>query len=571
MRRTSVILFVAVVFVLLLPACAGVAPIGDITGKNAMNIIFDKTFETVKGAWVMSGWVLGIGLGLAAATIVYTKMDSGRGAAGTFVVVGLIFVIGFSVMGGVWAKATATHAVVVGADKAKTRKANQYKEKLHIPVTKAVLETRDCHQQNNGGTGCRYEWTYTWNYHEVCTTVYEHDKDGNVTGSHPDCHTEWDTMHVPYFTQEWRTYAYFAMPDKYLLNKVGEDSGTGLTKSEIPNMPYRIYTDWQAPVNYEAYWFGNDQRFGNTPDPIGGFGFAIPQEWLVMDAALKTGRPYVITVWHDYVNWVFVTQDTNNLMTTSSQVDKYLAAGLLPQVNMIYSRYGTPGQAQDYDFIQFAGGLQPVDYLGWQDFAAMASLKVGPELQGSMVIWFVPAGAVDNPDAWIQAAKAYLSNREKWGFYMAPKNLVLIGCGVDTATNVISFCRMETGMPSGNVEIRYTIDHISGVPFTPQGVFGTLAPVAVPDANGFYASTMELPQDGFLNLLFAPDGQGFVRVRMQSLDWLKTDMKLDAPDIEWAVTTESAQARTVSTWLNIIGILVAVLIVGATIYSENEN
>jgi len=291
-----------------------------------------------------------------------------------------------------------------------------------------------------------------------------------------------------------------------------------------------------------------------------------------MDASLKAGRPYVITTYHDYVNWVFVTADSNNLVATSSQVEKYLSAGLLPQVNMIYSRFGTVNTAlaADYDFVQFGGGLQPVDYTAWQDAASLYSLNVGPGLQGSMVIWFVAANAVDNPDAWIQAAKAYLSQKEKWDFYMAPKNLILIGCGVDMATDTISFCRMETGMPSGNVEIRYMMDHVSGVPFTPQGIFGTMNPTAMPDANGFYTSKMDVPADGMLAALFAEPPEGFKRVKMASLDWLKTDIKLDKPDIEWAVATESDRARSTTMWLNLFGLAVAFLIGAATVWSENQ-
>ncbi|MEK7525263.1 MAG: hypothetical protein AAB548_02730 [Patescibacteria group bacterium] len=542
-HRTWLGWLLLVVFVV--SACAPAA-IGDITGKSAMTLIYDKTYETVSFAWSLTGWLLGLSFAAALAILVYIKLESGKGAVGTFLFVGVSTIFLFGAFGKEWAKVDATHAVEVGAERAKTRKANQYKEKLHIPVTKTVLETRACAQRNNASSGCRYEWTYDWNYQTTCTTTTD-DKGNSTT----DCTTTHDTMHVPHFTEEWRANAYFAMPDEYLLNKVGEDSGTGLQKSEVANNPVRYYTDWQAPENYDAYWFG-----GERPN---GFDYVIPDEWKAMDASLKAGRPYIITAWHDYVNWVFVTADSNNLVTISSQVEKYLSAGLLPQVNMIYSRFGTANAAfaADYDFVQFAGGLQPADYYAWQDAASLYSLNVGPGLQGSMVIWFVPANTVDNPDAWIQAAKAYLSQKEQWDFYMAPKNLILIGCGVDTPTNTISFCRMETGMPSGNIDIRYMIDHVSGVPFTPQGVFGTMNPTAVADANGFYASKMDVPADGMLSALFAPEPNGFKRVKMASLDWLKTDIKLDKPDIEWAVSTESASARSISGWLNLIGLLLA--------------
>ena len=555
-RRTWFSCLLLMVFVV--SACAPAA-IGDITGKSAMTLIYDKTYETVSFAWSLTGWLLGLSFGAALAVFVYIKMQSGKGAVGVFLFTAVVTIGLFSLMAGSFAKTDATHAVEVGAERAKTRKANQYKEKLHIPVTKTVLETRACAQRNNAWSGCRYEYTYDWNYQTTCTTTTD-DKGNSTT----DCTTTHDTMHVPYFIEEWHAFAYFAMPDEYLLNKVGEDSGTGLAKSEVANNPVRHYTDWQAPENYDAYWFGGDR--------LNSFDYVIPDEWKAMDAGLKAGRPYVITTYHDYVNWVFVTADSNNLVATSSQVEKYLSAGLLPQVNMIYSRFGTVNTAlaADYDFVQFGGGLQPVDYTAWQDAASLYSLNVGPGLQGSMVIWFVPANAVDNPDAWIQAAKAYLSQKEKWDFYMAPKNLILIGCGVDMATDTISFCRMETGMPSGNVEIRYMMDHVSGVPFTPQGIFGTMNPTAMPDANGFYTSKMDVPADGMLAALFAEPPEGFKRVKMASLDWLKTDIKLDKPDIEWAVATESDRARSTTMWLNLFGLAVAFLIGAATVWSENQ-
>lgn len=559
-HRTWLSCLLLVMFVL--SACAPAA-IGDITGKSAMTLIYDKTYETVNFAWSLTGWLLGLSLGVSLAVFVYTQMESGKGAAGAFLVTAVVLIGLFSVLGGNWAKEAATHAVEVGADRAKTRKANQYVEKLHIPVTKTVLEKRACTQRNNAGSGCGYEWTYDWNSRQVCTTRTSTDSEGHTT-TYEDCHEEHDTMHVPYFTEEWRAYAYFAMPDEYLLNKVGEDSGTGLRKSEVANNPVRDYTGWQAPENYEEYWFGGDR--------LGNFAYVIPPEWKAMDASLKAGRPYVITTYHDYVNWVFVTAGSNNLVATSSQVEKYLSSGLLPQVNMIYSRFGTANAAlaADYDFIQFGGGLQPADYFAWQEAASLYSLNVGPGLQGSMVVWFVPANAVDNPDAWIQAAKAYLSSNDKWGFYMAPKNLILIGCGVDTPTNTISFCRMETGMPSGNVEIRYTIDRVSGVPFTPQGVFGTMNPASVPDANGFYVSKMEVPTDGMLAALFVPEPAGFKRVRMGTLDWLKTDIKLDKPDIEWAVATESESARWNTMWANLLGMVLAFMIGGGSVWSKSQ-
>lgn len=545
---------------LLAAGCTPIANIGDITGKSAMNVIYDATYRTVSGAWGVTGWIWSLTLAFSIAWFCYKILNGGGFKAGVFSVAAVffaaLFLTGFVVNAYSKSAATqvATHAVQVGADKAKTRKANQYVEKLHLAVTKTVLEKRTCNQFSNGGTGCRYEWTYEYNSHiewDRCSRTV--GSGNNETTEYYDCnpHEVHDTMHVPYFKEEWQTYAYVAMPDEYLLNKVGEDSGTGLVKSGVANNPIKKYTDWQAPENYDANWYGNDTMFGKTPDPIGAFEFSIPAEWHAMDDALRHGRPYIVTVYHSYVNWVFITGDTNNLVTTSSVVDKYLAGDLLPQVNMLYSRFNTPGLAQDYDFVQFKGGLS---LTGAQDAAGTASLWVGPTLQGSKILWFVPAEEVDNPDAWIQAAKAYLSNKDKWGFNMAPKNMILIGCGVDRTSNMIKFCRMETGMPSGNVDLRYTVDHLHDIPFTIQGVFGTISASAVPDTNGFYATTVKVEADGIVGLL-----KDFKRTKMASLDWLKTDIKLDKTDIVWTVTTETASARNWAFGWDVAGVLAACL------------
>ncbi len=563
MRRLRA-LAVVVMAMLVLAACTPIAEIGDLTGKSAMTVIYDATHQTVAGAWGAVAWIWGLALAMTVGWFHYKMISSGlskiaKPLVSAIVVGAVVIALGGSVFGD-WATQVATHAVQVGADKAKTRKANQYVEKLHLAVTKADIEKRTCNQVSDSGTGCRYEWTYTYNSHiewDTCTRTTG-SGDSQTTETYLcNPHEVHNTMHVPFFKEEWRAYANVSMPDEYLLNKVGEDSGTGLIKTAVANNPIKYYTDWQAPEPYQQYWYGNDTRFGKTPDQIEDFQYLIPKEWHLMNEALSQQRPYILTVYHSYVNWVFITADSNNLVTTSSLVAKYKAAGLLPQINMIYSRAGNSGVAGDYDFVQFGGGLTPADFIGWQDAAGLASLKIGPGLQGSLTMFFVPAEAVDNPDAWIQAAKARLSDVGEWGFNMAPKNLILIGCGVDRSAGLIKFCRMETGMPSGNVNIRYTIDHLTDIPFTTQGVFGDFAGVAKPDASGFYATDITVPDNGIIKLLFAGGDAGFKRVQMRSLDWLKTDIKLDRADIIWAVTTETESARNWAFGWDVIGVLFA--------------
>lgn len=555
---------IILLFTILLAACAPAVQLNeaDTLGKTAMNLIYDGSFKTVKNTWGLTGWLVGLSLGIAL-SFAANKFTGGNSAGCISSVIVFFFVLLtslaiFHFIGASAAKSIATHALVVGSDTAKTRKANQFVEKLHIPAVKTVRESREC-VENDYSTGCKYEWTYTYNYRQVCETKTDYDSEGNPSGSHEECHTEYDTRHVPYFKHEVRTYVYFSMPDEYLLNKVGEDSGTGLIQSNYPNMPIRFYTDWQAPEDYQNYLWGPSNRSAWEQYQLGPFDYVIPNEFKVIESALNAGRPYVITVWHSYVNWVFITSDTNNLVTTSSQVETYWAQNLLPDVKMIYSRHGTANAAvhQDYDFVQFKGGLQPVDYYGWQDAAAMYSLNVGPKLQGSYLIWAVPAASVDNPDALIQAGKAYLSDKARFGFYIAPKNLILLLFGVDESNN-IAFCRMETGMPSGNVEIRQEIDNCPvGQPFTPQTIFGTMNPVATPNADGFYESTMEVPSDGLLSKLFAEEPFGFKRVKMGSMDWLKTDIKLDASDINRVIDDETKGARTASFWVSFLFIILA--------------
>ncbi len=535
-----------VLLAILAAACTPIAAIPDLTGRTAMTVVYDVTHATVSGAWGWVAWIWGLTISIGLAVLVYKLMVNGWPKivfqVTTLVVVGILTIGGMTLIFDGWATATATHAVQVGADRAKTRKANQYVEKLHLPATKAVLVPRTCNEVDDGGTGCRYEWVYD---HDPWTECTSHDKNGNCDG----WTTYYHHMHVPYFKQEVRAVGYFSMPDEYLLDKVGEDAGTGLTKSDIPNMPLYNYTDWQAPENYDVWWYGKDHLYGHTPDPIGAFDYQIPPEFTTIQDALRHGRPYIITVTHRYVNWVFITRDTNNLVATSSLVDKYLAAGLLPQINMPYSRWNTAGLNHDYDFVQFLGGLK---LPGAQDEAGTAALWIGPKLQGSLLMWFVPASAVDNPDALIQAAKTYLSDPAKWALNMAPKNLILIVCGVSQDSSIIKWCRSETGMPTGNVDLRYTLDHLHDVPFTNLGVFGTITATATVGDNGFYTTKVVVGTDGIIGLL-----KDFKRVSMSGLDWLKTDIKLDRSDIVWAVTTETESARDWALFWDIAGILVA--------------
>ena len=76
-RRTWFSCLLLMVFVV--SACAPAA-IGDITGKSAMTLIYDKTYETVSFAWSLTGWLLGLSFGAALAVFVYIKMQSGKGA-----------------------------------------------------------------------------------------------------------------------------------------------------------------------------------------------------------------------------------------------------------------------------------------------------------------------------------------------------------------------------------------------------------------------------------------------------------------------------------------------------------
>lgn len=609
------VLAILMLLILLVSACAPVLTVteNDIAGKTAMNVIYDQTFGTLKGAWTQTAWIAAVALAIGLAALTYRLSGSGEGALTVGLIVGAVVLGVLMLIGNNSSVKGATHAVEVGADTGKTRKANQYVEKIHVPATSAKLETRDCYE-SDGGTGCRFFWTYDYNFHEVCTEST--DSEGETTES---CTIEHDTRYVPHFRQEWRFSANFAMLDKFLNSKVCleysgkdqngdgkddcvklDDAHTGLTKSEIKNNPVKYYYDfryelggnswlggdnfaWQAPEDYQNYLWGPSNRDSFETSQVPDVPHQVPGEWKAIRAALDAGQPYIATFQHDYVNWVFAS-DAQNLMAQSSQIQKYLDLGILPRINMPYSRYGSNQTfALDYDFVQFLGGIQVANPQEWQNVAGFTTINAGPYLEGSMVVFFAPAGMIDNPDSWINAAKAYLSDRNTWGLTLAPKNLILVGCGVDTASNMIQFCRMETGMPSGNVEIKYTIDHLAPMPFTVQGVFGTPVATATLGADGIYENTVTVPSDGFMRLLFGRSPaqlvemagdedvawkipwfqqvnvitDGFARVSMTSLDWLKTDMKLAAEDINWVLEAETKGGRSAATWTMVIAILIA--------------
>ncbi len=621
-------------FVLFVSACSpNLVSDQDVAGKTAMSVIYDQIHSSVYSAWMTGAFIaaLFVILGVAAIVTKATGNSGGGCLKGALlgVIVGVIVFFIMLMIGSAQATKAATHGVEVGADTGKTRKANQYVEKLHVFPTRALQETRKCHESDSG-TGCKFYWTYNYNYHEECTTKYRTDEDGN-SEPYEDCQMVHDTRYVPYFTEEWRFSANFSMPDSLLYSKVCleysgkddngdgkedcnkfDDSHTGLMKSDIPDNPVKYYYDprfdpgssgifgddygWQAPENYEAYLWGPSNRNSFEPYSLNPFPFVVPGEWKAMDAALKADRPYVATFRHDYVNWVFAS-DAQNMTAQSSQIQKYKDLGVLPSINMPYSRYGSDANfALDYDFVQFLGGLQVSNPTEWQDAAGFTAINVGPRLEGSMLVFFAPANLIDDPTAWIIASKAYLSDKNTWGMTLAPKNLILIGCGVDTATNTISFCRMETGMPTGNVGIKFMVDHMQPMSFTVESVFGSPVAQSTPRGDGFYDTSVSIPQNGFIRNLFgrtdaqfaemmdndpgrAPKAiewfksvgiqvEGFLRVRMKSLDWLKTDIKLEASDINWVIETESKGAMRSAAFTTIFFIVVGCFMLGSVFLDQ---
>lgn len=556
MRRTVFLVLAVVGLVFLLSACA--APSGaqyqDVSASvNSMQQIYGRVFNGSLDAWQSAvGWApfWWAVFWFVVAVVVITVLGAMGDDVGTGLTVGIVVgllagAIAFGVMRGrmlaAWPKnadAQAVNAMTVGVDQARFNKANQYVEELHVPVVMVDRLWRDCSEVNNGRNSCGSyvpEWTYDWNYREVCVS---HDKDGNCEA------TTWehDTMHVPYVRRIAKQVVFVSLLDRLASPE------TGLMPTEgVENLPHHDLTDWRIPPDFE--WYDG----GRTTD-LSGYDLSVDPQWQwFYDELYQNGRVTLLSVPHIYVNWLF-TADAQGLTTISVDIDRYEAAGLLPSMNEIYSRHGF-AWATDYDFVQTVGGLTLTDEQKavWEEYAAAFSNVFSPQRQGSLTIVFAPANKVDNLDAWADAAKAnysikrttVLDGETRWR--MLPKNAFILLCTVDEPKQIVTACRFRTGMPKGNEKgaqdiAQSSTPEMQNVSFTPEGFFGQMTTTPEDKGGGVWMPTLSFSgQPRPMSLLMRDPADGGVkRTKMGDYDWLQASIKLEPAEVDKLVADQVA-------------------------------
>lgn len=427
----------------------------------------------------------------------------------------------------------ATDAITVLWNKAVEEQAT-FTEVLHGPYISADVATRTCQVTVNWPTNCRYYTTRDVNPHQVCTS---HDKHGNCDG----WTTEYDTEYDPWFHHERQLSARVN-----ILKRLAESP----LKTDSSDYPVMYFSDWIALENWQS-----DKYWG----PGGNFDSQTPPDWARIKNALDRGQVIVGNWYHHYLNW-YHADDLTLFREYDGNVPSYKAAGLLPTMPSIYSKSGVPATAYDYDFVQFLGvSVQNQDE--WQQRASLFAADAGPNLQASLMLIFAPADKIQNKFEWINTMKAYLMDKSTFKLRILPKNLVLIGCGVSGQT--VKFCQMETGMFTGNNEVKLAVSHVADVPFTPDAVIGQIQAGYMPPKDGVQLVKFNEGKGSVLDLLYASPPNGFSRVHMASADYLKTDIQ---PKPEQIAQIESSQQGSAILWsflmLIVIGAIEGFVICG---------
>jgi hypothetical protein len=287
--------------------------------------------------------------------------------------------------------------------------------------------------------------TYQCEPYEVCHQVCDgHDEDGNCTGYHQECTTYYHAC--PYCDLEY-TYT--------VTTTVG---GFTIAANVLPDNP-------------DAHrWTGTYDYDYNIPSwVISQAGTGIPQFWAEVNARIMGGNPGPATRGNTYNNYILPADDSL-MQSYSPNIDRYLAAGLLPSVippASIYSFYLV-------DKVYFVG-FTPADAQAWYEAARRFNGAFGNDLQGDLHLVIINSSvAAGEPDAYIGALRAYWQDPDVFGDNTFAKNGVLVVLGTNDGQTV-SWGRATTGMPSGNYDLQIVIrDRVAGTLLTPEAILGDI-------------------------------------------------------------------------------------------------
>lgn len=585
-----VLLFLFLLLVVLLLSGCGAEK--DVTqATTAMQAVYYRVYNATVDAWGTANlwtpllwaafWAI---LVMLATFFAIAGSNSRQNTAGCFIsgsLAAIVFLSLWIYLG--WKAAAATpakadkqavHAMREGFDQAKYDKANIYVEVIHAPVVGLTPEEKTCQASVNWPSNCsEYEWTHEINHREVCTEST--DSDGKVTES---CHEESDTEHVPFFKKLVRYLVYVHVMEKLATTP---EAGFIATPGRV-DTPHRYLSPWMTPPDYDNWWYkgGFAARRKLAPSD-----YTPPAEWQrYSDMLYVQKKTPLVNFYHRYPNWLFAA-DAVLFKQFEGDLQKYADLGILPTMKTIYSR--TDGWAADYDFVQFVGGLKisPEENFAWQDAAYAYSSFFSNDRQGSLAIVFAPASKVDDMDKWADSVKAHYSQRGKWDMRtdaveawqrLLPKNTFILACKVDEAARMVPAdgCRLRTGMPHGNEEIIDTFAYrwnrelaLQNVIFTPTGFFGNVWSEPIdPDGDGFFEVSLHREETKPMDILLRDDPLGARRVSMKTFDYLQSDIKLDAADIDKLVAKEIAVQQALASskllWA-IAAFVIEVFIIGS--------
>ncbi|MGB4767784.1 MAG: hypothetical protein WBP22_00845 [Candidatus Saccharimonas sp.] len=342
-----------------------------------------------------------------------------------------------------------------------------YEQFVNGVETRADSTVETCRRGHSGSSwsagqsNCTYSYNtgerYTWqerHSREDCTT----DSKGNRS-----C-----TTHVWYTDESAYIYApYLKYEYRYFI-----DSSMGKAGSLHYDFP-GVY----AGVSPELF----DASVGLSPEVLQG----APADWLDAKRHLDAGDPRPVTSLSWYKNYILASGD-EVLATYSGQIDRYEAAGLLPDPakNIMTNPISGASDSQAAK-VAFVGVSVPSEE-DWQLSVMRFNAAFGMQLQGDLRVVVVDAGQVPSSDAitYTTALKAYWQSPAFEKRAIA-KNAVIVVIGASGGK--VDWAQATTGMPFGNEEMaQWVQDWLPGHSLNPREIFGApitvIKPGVAPDA-----------------------------------------------------------------------------------------
>lgn len=247
-------------------------------------------------------------------------------------------------------------------------------------------------------------------------------------------------------------------------------------------------------------------------------GTGIPPFWQAAKDRVDSKNPGPATKVNSYNNYILAA-DFSLLQASSPNIERFSKLGILPSIarpsNSIYGFYW----ANKVYFVNWT----PADPNAWHEASMRFNGAFGSELQGDLHLVIINSqDAKNEPDAYVNALKAYWQNPEVWGDDTFAKNGYLVVIGTTDGLTV-DWARATTGMPEGNYESQIHIRNNSeSISLTPAAILGNIkGEVYVRDDGKTKVRTIHTATPGFLEkVLFGLDevSTKFIRVSMSADD-----------------------------------------------------